>query len=597
VERSEIDEKYKWNLEEIYVDDAAWEGDYEKVEALVPEVAAYQGRLGESGETLLAFHQKSEEMNRLFDRLFAYAYLAGDRDARVSHYQGLRDRARGLAVQVSAALSWVEPELIAIPQEKVERFFKGTEGLDTYRHSFDDMWRTQEHVLSEGEEKILSLTGDLSALPRTIYDQMMNADLRFGTFLNENGDEVEMTEGRYVAYLRNQDRRVRREAFETYYDGYDDYQHAAAAALAGAIKRDLLYTRARSYGSCAERALDGDNVDVAVLKNLIATINANLEPVRDYFEIRREVMGLDTLYHYDTYVPLTASIDRKFPYEEATETIVDGLAPLGKRYVGDLEKGFASGWVDVYENVGKRSGAYSWGSSALPHPFVLMNYQDTLDDMFTLAHEMGHSMHTFYTVANQPQVYADYSIFVAEVASTTNEAILMDYLLEKTNDRDMRIFLVNHYIRQILGTVYTQVMFSEFELALHEMAEGGEPLTLEVMSGLYHELLVKYGGGVVTYTPDSDIGWARIHHFYRNFYVYKYATSYAAATALARGILAEEPGALDRYLAFLAGGSSDYPAELLKNAGVDLTTPEPIQKTCDLLAELVDELDRLLGEG
>jgi oligoendopeptidase F len=425
---------------------------------------------------------------------------------------------------------------------------------------------------------------------------MMNADLSFGTFQDESGQDVEMTQARYTTYMRNPDRDVRARAWSVYYDGYENYLNAATETYGGAVKRDMFYTRARGYDSCVQRALDSDAVEPVVLENLIATISDNMEPIRRYNEIRARVMEVDTLRHWDAYVSLVPSLDEEIPYDEAVKTIIAGLHPLGDEYVEGMTKGFSSGWVDVYENAGKRSGAYSWGGYSIDHPYMLMNYEGKIDDMFTLAHEMGHSMHTFYSGANQPQVYADYSIFVAEVASTTNEAILMDHLLKNTKDRQKRIFLLNHYINQIQGTVYTQVMFSEFEKEAHEVAEAGQPLTVETLSGIYGKLMDKYSGGVIGYTDRSAAGWCRIPHFYRNFYVYKYATSYAAATALAKRILAEEPGALEAYHAFLKSGSSDYPIDLLKAAGVDLSSPEPIQATCDLLAELVDELDTLLSQ-
>jgi oligoendopeptidase F len=489
----------------------------------------------------------------------------------------------------------VDPALVAIPREKVLAWMDKNEDLALYRHSFDDLWRQQQHVLSEDEERILSLAGDLSSTPGSVYSQMMNADLSFGTYVDENGEEVEMTQARYGTAMRNPSRDVRERAWGVYYDGYERYLHAATAAYAGAVKRDLFYTTARGYESCAQRALDADNVPVEVLDNLIATVNANLDPIRRYNEIRMRIMDVDTLRHWDEYVPLVPSLDEEIPYERAVETILAGLHPLGETYVSDMRKGFDSRWVDVYENVGKRSGAYSWGAYST-HPYMLMNYESKLDDMFTLAHEMGHSMHTFYANAGQPQVYADYPIFLAEVASTTNEALLMDDLLKRTQDREKRIFLLNHWIDQIQGTMYTQVMFSEFEKRAHEMAEAGEPLTVDALGAVYLDLISRYSGGVTTYTDRSGGGWIRIGHFYRNFYVYKYATSYAAATALAKRILDGEPGAREAYLELLASGSSDYPMDLLRKAGVDLSTPAPIQATCDLLARLVDELDTLLSQ-
>jgi oligoendopeptidase F len=596
-ERSDIEDEYKWNLADIYKTDEDWEADLERAKTLLGDLEGLREELGElnAGKKILSLHTTTEEAQRLFEKLLVYAFLKADEDTRISKYQGYKQQIRGVGVQIESALAWIEPALVAIPKEKMLVFLDSTEGLGIYRHYYDDLWRQQEYVLSEEEERILSLSGEMSATPRSIYSQMMNADLSFGTFLDENGEAVEMTQARYGTYMQNPNRDVRREAWHVYYDGYEKYLHAATEAYAGAVKRDIFYTRSRGYESCVQRALDADNVKIEVLDNLIATISENMEPIRRYNEIRARVMEVDTLQHWDSYVTLVPALDEEIPYDKAVKTIVRGLEPLSDRYVSDMKKGFSSRWVDVYENVGKRDGAYSWGAYSVAHPYMLMNYEKKIDDMFTLAHEMGHSMHTYYSSANQPQVYADYTIFVAEVASTTNEAILMDHLLKQTKDRDKRIFLLNHYIKQIQGTVYTQVMFSEFEKEAHEMAEAGEPVTVESLNELYARLLDKYSGNVVYYSDRSAMGWIRIPHFYRNFYVYKYATSYAAATALARKILDEEPGARDAYLKFLESGASDYPIDLLKSAGVDLSTPEPIQATCDLLAELVEELDTLLA--
>lgn len=597
-ERADIEDQYKWNLTDVYKADEDWESDLERARELVGEMKGLRDELGEldSGKKILELHRRTEKAELLIERLYIYAFLKGDEDTRVSKYQGYKQQIQSVNVELESALAWVQPALVAIPKEQMLGFMDSTDGLGTYRHFYDDLWRQQKYVLSEKEERILSLSGEMSATPRTVYSQMMNADLSFGTFEDENGQEVEMTQARYRTYMSNPDREVRERAWHVYYDGYENYLHAATASYGGAVKRDIFYTRARGYESCAQRALDADNVEVEVLENLIATVSNNMEPIRRYNEIRARVMGLDELQHWDAYVTLIPSLDEEIPYDRAVQTILSGLEPLGKQYGKDMDRGFNSRWVDVYENAGKRSGAYSWGGYATGHPYMLMNYEEKIDDMFTLAHEMGHSMHTFYCTASQPQVYADYSIFVAEVASTTNEAILMDRLLKQTKDREKRIFLLNHYVQEIQGTVYTQVMFSEFEKQAHDLAEAGQPLTVEALNEVYAGLLDKYSGNAVHYTERSAMGWCRIPHFYRNFYVYKYATSYAAATALARRILDEEPGALDAYLDFLASGSSDYPIELLKAAGVDLSTPEPIQATCDLLNDLVEELDTLLAQ-
>ncbi len=595
-DRADIDAKYKWDLTKIYESTDRWEADFDKVKSLLPEIEEFRGHLGESAETLLRFEKGSEELSLIMDRLQVYAGLNFHQDMRVSENQALWQRVQTLGTEVSSAMSWVTPELVSIPREKVLSFFDESEELAVYRQKFDDLWRQQEHVLSEKEERILSLAGDVTAVPSAVFGQMTNADLKFGTFLDGDSNEVEMTEARYATYMNDPDRDVRERAWNTYYDGYEKIVNTNAAALDGAMKKDLFYTRARHFETCAERALFADNIDVELLENLIATVNRNLEPLHRYNEIRSEVLGIDTLSHWDLYLPLTPEIDEDVPYDKAVEMIVEGLKPLGEQYISDMKKLFDSHIVDVYENEGKRSGAYSWGGLATGGPFMLLNYQNKLEDVSTVAHEMGHSMHTFYTMNNQPPPYADYVLYVAEVASTTNEAILLNYMLNHEKDRQKRIYLINFYIKQIIGTVYTQVEFAEFEHTAHKMVENGEPLTVESLDKVYGDLLKKYSGPVVHYPERSSIGWGRIGHFYRNYYVYKYATSYAAATAISRKILAGEPGALEAYLNFLKSGSSEYPNDLLKKAGVDLTTPKPIQATCDLLADLVDQLGELLHE-
>ena len=598
-QRSEIEARYQWDLADIYPSDEAWEADFAKAEQAATRLESLRGELGklDSAEKLLTLRRTTEDVQRLMEKLGTYAGLMGDSDTRVSKYQGYRQQIEGLQTRMGTSLAWVDPAILEIPRKKVEQWMGKNKALAVYRHSFEDLWRSQAHVLSDKEERILSLAGDVASSPNNVYDQMMNADLAFGTFKDAKGEDVQMTQARYMTYMRSPDRAVRKAAWDVYYAGYEKYLHAATQTYAGAMQRDVFYTRARGYASSAERALDADNVPVSVLDNLIATVGANVAPMRKYNEIRRREMSVDSLEHWDQYVSLVPALDEQIPYEQAIETILAGLAPLGPQYVADMKKGFESRWIDVYENEGKQDGAYSWGSFAAPHPYMLMNYESRIPDMFTLAHEMGHSMHTFYTVAKQPQVYANYSLFVAEVASTTNEALLMDHLLKQPMSRERKIFLLNQYIQQIQGTVYTQVMFSDFEKRTHEMAERGEPLTVDALNGVYREMLDKYAGGAVHYGERSGEGWCRIGHFYRNFYVYKYATSYAAATALSRAILDGKPGAVDRYREFLASGSSDYPIELLKHAGVDLSTPEPVQATCDLLSKLVDELDGLLADG
>lgn len=596
VQREDVEEKYKWDLTRVYETSADWNNEYDEIVGLIPEVETFKGKLGDSPEALLGYHKASERMSYLFERLYVYAGQSHHVNMADSDNNERWQKAQGLGTKISAATSWVEPELLAVGKDEIDGFMKKNDDLAVYRHHYHNLFRTSAHILSEKEERILSLSGDLAAAPRNIFGQMTNADLKFGTFLDSDGNEVEMTQARYGTFMADPDRATRERAYKVYYEGYGQYLNANAAALDGAMKGDWFAAQARGFESCAQRATFSDNVEVELLENLIETVNANMDPVYRYNGIRARIMELDTLQHWDTYVPLIPDVDVDIPYEEAIEIVMNGLVPLGEDYQAALHTAFNSRWIDVYENEGKRSGAYSWGGQALGGPFMLLNYQNKLEDVSTLAHEIGHALHTWHSMNEQPQVYADYTTFVAEVASTTNEAILLNHLLRNEKDLDKKIFLTNFYIKQIMGTVYTQVMFSEFEKTAHERLEAGEALSVNSLNEIYHGLIEKHGGPQTHYSEVSGTGWGRIGHFYRNYYVYKYATSYAAATAFAKKILDEEPGALEKYLTFLKSGSSDYPAELLKTAGVDLTTPGPIQDTCDLLSDLVDDLEKLLAE-
>ncbi|MFY9120558.1 MAG: oligoendopeptidase F, partial [Syntrophomonadaceae bacterium] len=476
--------------------------------------------------------------------------------------------------------------------EQVKEYEETEPELAVYAHYFDELFRQKEHILSEKEERLLAMSADLSSASNNIFTMLNNADIKFPHIRDENGQEVELTKGRYGRFMESRDRRVRQEAYEGLYSTYKGLSNTLAATLSSSVKRDIFYARARNYPSALHAALDQDNVPVDVYDQLINSVHGHLDSMYRYMKIRKKMLQVDPLYMYDIYVPLVREFDMKVPYEEAKEITLKGLKPLGDEYLSVLRQGYERRWIDVYENQGKTSGAYSWGTYNT-HPYVLMNYDDKLDDLFTLAHEMGHSLHSYYSNQTQPYVYSSYSIFVAEVASTVNESLLIDHLLKNTNDPQEKMYLLNHYLEQFRGTVFRQTMFAEFEKLTHERVEAGDALTPEALGELYRELNKKYYGPDVVMDDNICVEWARIPHFYSAFYVYKYATGFSAATAIKQSILEEGQPAIDRYLDFLKSGSYDYPINLLQKAGVDLTTPEPVEKALNYFTQLLDEFEKM----
>lgn len=591
--REEIEARYKWKLEDIYNREEDWEKDFSELKNQVQEIEKYMGTLGESAEKLLSALILLEKVNRMIEALFVYAKMRKDEDNTNSHYQTLFDRSQGIMVQVQSATSYVIPEIIAIPEEKLQEFMAQNQDLELYRKFFDELLRQKEHILSSAEEKILAMASDLSIAPKNIFSMFNNADIKFPIIKDENGEEVELTKGRYGRLMESSDRRVRKEAFEGLYGSYTKMRNTLAGALSSSVKTDIFYSRARKYGSALEASLDGDNISPEVYDNLIQSVHNNLDHMYRYMTLRKKMLELDELHMYDIYTPLIKEFNLEVDYEEAKNQILQGLAPLGSDYLFELKKGLEAGWIDVYENEGKTSGAYSWGSYD-SHPYVLLNYDNKLDDVFTLAHEMGHSMHTYYSNRAQPYIYSQYSIFVAEVASTVNESLLIDYLLKKSTDPREKMFLINHYLEQFRGTVYRQTMFAEFEKIVHEQVEAGQALTPDALSQIYRNLNTLYYGPEVVLDKEIDMEWARIPHFYSAFYVYKYATGFSAATAIKEMIMEEGQPAVDRYLNFLSSGSYDYPVNLLQKAGVDLTTSEPVDKALQYFGRLVSELEAMI---
>lgn len=591
--RDQIDPRYKWRLEAIYKSDEQWETDFARVREWLPDAAAFQGRLGESAQALYECFRTRDRILETFGRVASYAHMRRDEDTRVAKYQGMADRITRLATQLGEVLSYISPELLAIEPSKLSGFMATHKDLALYRQHIDDAVRMRPHTLSAREEEIVAMTGDLAQGPYSVFSMLNNADLKFPTIKDEQGRDVEVTKGRYYTLMESADRRVRHDAFHALYGTYEKYKNTLAAALNSNIKRDLFYSRVRKYPSALEAALDGNNIPVSVFESLINTVGDNLEPLHRYDMLRKKVLKVDELHPYDMSVPLVPHADIRYTYDEAVQLVKAGLKPMGKDYTRILDEAFAGGWIDVHETEGKRSGAYSGGAYGT-QPYILLNHDGTLDSVFTLAHELGHSLHSYLSHRNQPYVYGDYTIFVAEVASTTAESLLMDHMLKTTTDRDRRLYFLNHWVDQIRGTFYTQVMFAEFERAIHQMAEQGEPLTHESLSEAFTDLYGRYHGPEMVNDGVHRCGWSRIPHFYYNFYVYQYATGYAAATALSQKILQDGDAALKPYLQFLSSGSSRYPIDLLADAGVDMSKPDAVNDTVKLFDRLVAEMEDLL---
>jgi len=593
--RSEIPDSYKWNLKDFYATDSDFEKAFSEIKARAQEFKKHENTLSQSSEALLACLNDYFDLQRSFEKAYVYAQMASHQDTTDSFYQSMANRTESLAVEISSATSFLTPAILAIPNEKLEGFLKENEDLRFYEKFLDEIIRMKPHVLSPKEEQLLAMSGELSQAPASIFNMLNNADIKFPSIKDENGNLVELTKGRYVSFMESSDRRVRKDSFDALYTTYLKQKNTLAATLSAQVKANIFNAKARNYASAREAALFPDDVPVSVYDNLIKAVSDNMNLMYRYISLRKKMLGVDELHMYDVYAPIVKDVKMEFTYEEAVETVIKALAPLGEQYIQDLKKGFESGWIDVYENEGKRSGAYSWGHYDV-HPYVLLNHNDTLDSMFTIAHEMGHSLHSLYSWKNQPYAYSSYKIFVAEVASTFNEALLTEYLLNTINDKNKRLYILNHYFESVKGTVFRQTMFAEFEKIIHERAEEGEALTSDLLCSIYHDLNVKYFGPEMVVDSNIDMEWARIPHFYTSFYVYKYATGFSAATALSQKVLKGEPGALERYLDFLKSGGSDYPINQLKAAGVDMTSPEPVISCLKVFEKYLDEFESMLTE-
>ena len=588
-DRSEIPEEYKWRLEDIYPDLPAWEQDFSRAREKISSVTQFAGRLSEGGATLAAALEAADELEAVLERLYAYARMRRDEDNANATYQALADRSQTLWAEASAATAYLVPEILGLPEERLAGFLKDTPFLSRYRFALAKIMRQKPHTLSREEETILAQSQLVAQGPADIFTMLNDADLRFGSIKNETGEDVEVTKGRFVHFLESQDRRVRRDAFAAVYGTYRSFRHTLAATFNASVKTDVFYARVRRYGSAREMALYPNNIPLKVYDQLVSTVNEHLPLLHRYMSTRRRLLGLDRLHAYDLYVPLLPDLEIDIPFEEAKDLVVQSVAPLGPAYQKAMAEGLESRWVDVYENRGKTAGAYSWGAYGV-HPYVLLNYVPGVSSLFTLAHELGHAMHTYYTYEHQPHVYADYATFVAEVASTCHEALLAAHLFRSWPQRQKRLYLVNHQLEQFRTTLFRQTMFAEFEKIVHEQVESGQALTADMLGQIYHDLNVRYYGPEVEVDPELDLEWARIPHFYNAFYVYQYATGFSAAMALARAIQTEGDDAAQRYLGFLQAGGSDYPIAILQRAGVDMTKPDPVVQALDVMKRLLDEL-------
>ena len=590
--RDQIPAEDTWAITDLYENDAAWEAEFATIEEKKNQLAAFAGCLGESPEKLYEYLQLSEQTNVTCYELANYAMRKSDEDTRNPTYQAMVGKFMGLYVGLNAAVSFETPEIMAISDETLDGFYAQYPALERYRRHLADLRRRKARILSEAEEKLLAAAGELAQTPDNVYGMFADADLTFRDVVDSQGNSHKLTQGSFVHYEESSDRELRKSAYESMYDGFGAFKNTAAGLLNAQNKQLKFFAEARKYPSAFEASLDENNVPTSVYLNLIEAIHKNMDKMHRYVSLRKKMLGVDELHFYDVYAPLVKDVSRQIPFSEAKQTVYDALAPLGEEYRKILKEGFENRWIDVYENEGKRSGAYSAG--AFIHPYVLLNYTGSLDSQFTLAHEMGHAIHSYLSNKTQNPVDAHYVIFVAEVASTCNEALLHEYLLAKTTDKKERAYLINNFLELFKGTIYRQTMFAEFELNIGRMASAGETLTADVLCKEYRRLNEEYFGPDMVVDDRIALEWARIPHFYYNYYVFQYATGCSAAIALSRRILREGESAVKDYIEFLSGGCSKSPIELLKGAGVDMTGPEPVEQALELFGELLDEMEALV---
>jgi oligoendopeptidase F len=593
--RNDVAEELTWSLEDIFATNDDWEKEYQAVKELIKDASKYKGTLGKSATNLYEALKFQDTVFERLGKLYTYAHMRYDQDTTNSFYQGLDSRMKSLYAESASLFAYVVPEILSIEEGKLSSFLEENKDLKLYEHSLEEINLQRPHVLSAEQEALLAQASEVMNSSSNTFGILNNADLEFPTIKDENGEEVQITHGRYSRFLESPDQRVRHDAFKEVYKTYGSFQNTFASTLSGQVKKDNFNAKIRHYESARQAALSNNNIPESVYDNLVNTVNKNLHLLHKYVKLRKKVLEVNELHMYDLYTPLVKDVDMKIPFTEAKDIVLKGLAPLGEEYLSVLKEGFENRWVDVVENKGKRSGAYSSGTFGT-NPYILMNWQDNVNNLFTLAHEFGHSVHSYYTRKSQPYPYGNYSIFVAEVASTCNESLLNDYLLKTIDDEKKRIYLLNHYLDGFRGTVFRQTMFAEFEHLIHLKEQNGEALTAESFTKEYYELNKKYYGDE-DIVIDEEIGveWSRIPHFYYNYYVYQYATGFSAATALSSQILNEGEPAVERYLGFLKAGSSNYPIEVLKKAGVDMTSAEPIEAALKVFEEKLEELEQLLS--
>ena len=591
MKRSEISDEYKWSVKDLYSSDELWNNDYEKALKSTQEKSSFEGCVMDSADTLADALSESEKDDYITERLYVYAFMRYYEDTSDGTYQQMSGKAQMLAVKMSEKYSFLVPEIMVADDDKVARFLD-SDKIKPYRHLLCDMLAKKEHTCSQKEEKLLAMASQMADSPSDIFSKFNNADVKFGKVHDEHGDEKELTSAGFSVFMESRDRNVRKEAFYALYRQYKSYINTLAASYYGNVKQAVFFANARNYESTLQMYLSGSFIPESVYTNLIDTVNNNLDKMHDYVSLRKKTLGVDELHFYDIYAPLTSDYTVNVSYENAKETVLDALKILGDDYVSQVKKGYESGWVDVYENDGKRSGAFSWGAYGT-HPYIFLNYTETLNDIFTLIHETGHAMHTYYSNETQPYTYAGYKIFVAEVASTCNEVILIDYLLKHSRSDEEKKYLYGHYLEQFKGTLFRQTMFAEFEMITHRMAQDGEVLNAESLCGTYKKLNEKYFGKDMVIDEEIAYEWARIPHFYTPFYVYQYATGFSAAVAIATKIINGDKEVLHGYREFLKGGSSMHPIELLSLCKIDMSKPDVIQDALNVFGSLIEDLKKI----
>ncbi|MCL2400177.1 MAG: oligoendopeptidase F [Defluviitaleaceae bacterium] len=596
--RAEIPSEFKWRINDLIASDEAWQEGINKIKEDVKELANFKNQLGKikssNAAILLECLTKQAEIGEKFTQLYVYANMRLHEDANDIAAQEFADKAGHVHVDIMEAESFIEPEILSIDEQELQVCIQNTPGLELYNQYFDNLFRQKAHVLSAKEEEILSQVHELGMAPSNIFSMFENADIKFGTLTDEEGNQVELTHGRYGNMLKSSNRDVRKKAWNTYHDSYWYIKNTLTATYNASVKKDVFFAKIRKYPSAMEASLFTDNIPTAVYTNLIDTVHEYLPQMHRYMKLRKKALNLQELHAYDLYVPMIKQVNNKMAYKDAVEVVLKSLAPLGAEYIDISRKGLTTGgWVDIYENSGKMNTAYSWGAYG-GHPYILLNYDNTMDDMFTLAHELGHAMHSYYSWDNQPYIYSDYSIFLAEVASTVNEALLMEYLLENNDNPDMEAFLIDTWLEQFRFTLFRQALFAEFEMIVYRMAQEGKPLTVDALNKVYRSLNRQYYGDALVIDDKLDLEWARISHFYDAFYVFQYATGYSAAMAFSKQILKDNASTI-KYLDFLKSGSSDYSINILKKAGVDMSVGvEPIKEALDKFGELIGKMEEIL---